>query len=363
MKRFIDIHIPVTACNLKCHYCYVSLENGRNKKPTPLKYSPEYIGRALSAERLGGICHFNMCGLGETLILPEIVDITREILKQGHYIMIVTNGTLTNRFEEFIKLPEEYRKRMGFKFSFHYLEMKRTNMFDIFYQNVEKVKNAGMSYSIEITPSDELEPYIDELKAACMEHFGALCHVTVPRDISATGYRLQSKHSLDEFMSIWSAFDSDLFRFKTEIWDITRKEYCYAGAWSGLLNIGNGELAACYGSPIHQNIFEDINKPIDFVAVGNRCRLTHCYNGHSFLALGTIPSICSTYYNEERDREDCRDGSHWLNDEMNTFLHHRLEDYNEEYDKKQKKVDSLKQSKYQMIHYKDRLIDKLKGRP
>lgn len=358
MKRFIDIHIPVTACNLECHYCYVALSKGRNSKPTPFLYSPQHIGKALSQERLGGICHFNMCGLGETLIPEQTLDITYEILKQGHYVMIVTNGTLTKRFEEFCRFPDEFKKRLGFKFSFHYLEFKKKNLLDVFYKNVEMVHQAGCSFSIEMTPNDEVEPYIEDIKRECMEHFGALCHLTIPRDEAKPGYKLQSKHTLEEFAEIWESFNSPMFDFKLSTWEQRRKEYCYAGAWSGLLNVGNGELSACYGSRIVQNIFEDITKPIDFVAVGRRCRLSHCYNGHSLLALGTIPEIKTCRYCDERDRYNANDNTHWLTPEMYEFLSHRLEEYNDEFTKGEKLINSIKQLTYDAKRAKVKLLKK-----
>lgn len=331
MKRFIDIHVPVTTCNLQCHYCYVSQENVRNTKPTEFMYSPQHIGRALSRERLGGICHFNMCGLGETLIPPQIIDITREILSNGHYIMIVTNGLLTERFDKFIELPDEYRKRLGFKFSFHYLEFKKRNLLNVFLGNVKKVKESGISFSIELTPNDELEPYIDDIKKICNDNFGAYCHVTIPRDMNKEDIELLSKHNIDDFVKIWGTFNSELFNFKYSTWEVKRKEYCYAGAWSGLLNIGNGEFTACYGSRISQNIFKDISKPIEFIAVGHGCKMPHCYNSHSFLALGNIPGIRTCLYSEERNRLNKNDDTEWLNKEMKEFLSHRLEDYNDEF--------------------------------
>ena len=179
-----------------------------------------------------------------------------------------------------------------------------------------------------------------------MEHFGALCHVTIPRDVTKPGYKLQSKHTLEEFVKIWSTFNSAMFDFKLSTWEQKRKEYCYAGAWSGLLNIGTGEFSACYGSRIRQNIFEDISKPIDFVAVGKGCRIDHCYNGHSFLALGNIPSINSCRYCDERDRINVNDGTHWLTPEMHEFLGHRLEDYNRQFTKVQKLNNLCKKCKY-----------------
>lgn len=331
MKRFIDIHVPVSKCNFRCHYCYVAQEKSFGSEKTEFLYSAEHIGKALSKERLGGICHFNMCGIGETLIPEEMINITRSILEQGHYVLIVTNGSLTKRFEAFAKFPEELKKRLGFKLSFHYLEMKNKNLLNIFVNNVNLIKKAGLSYSIEMTPSDELEPYIDEVKEFCINNFGALCHVTIPRDMTKKEIVLLSKHTLDQFVNIWDEFDSDMLKFKAATWEVRRKEYCYAGKWSGLLNIGTGEFTACYESKLSQNIFENINKSIKFVAVGESCKIAHCYNSHSFLALGNIPTIRTTLYSEERNRIDSRDGSSWLSNEMNEFLSHRLEDYNEQH--------------------------------
>lgn len=132
MKRFIDINVPVTSCTLRCHYCYITQHRLFSAALPKFRYGAEFIGKALSAERLGGICHINMCGGGETLLPPEMTTIVRAILEQGHYIMIVTNGTVTKRFEEMMTYPVELRQRLGFKFSFHYLELKKRNLLDVF---------------------------------------------------------------------------------------------------------------------------------------------------------------------------------------------------------------------------------------
>ena len=87
------------------------------------------------------------------------------------------------------------------------------------------------------------------------------------------------------------------------------------------------------------------SKYIDFVAIGNGCKIAHCYNSHSFLALGNIPSIRTTLYSEERNRIDARDGSTWLSEEMNEFLSHRLEDYNTQHNVLEKYINNCKKVK------------------
>lgn len=74
MKRFVNIYVPVTTCNLKCEYCYITQSGLWKNKVPEFKYSSTTIQQALSKERLGGICHINICGGGETLI-PKQIDI------------------------------------------------------------------------------------------------------------------------------------------------------------------------------------------------------------------------------------------------------------------------------------------------
>ena len=342
MRKFIDIYVPISKCNLNCHYCYVPQQGSRNIELEPIKYSAKQIGKALSEERLGGICHFNVCGIGETLILEEIVEIVHEILAQGHYVMIVTNGTLSQRFREFGEFDTNLRKRLGFKFSFHYLELKRTKMMDTFFENIDYVKKRGMSFSLEMTPNDEIEEYIDEIKELCMNKVGAFCHLTIPRDMTKKQIVLLSKHSFEQFVSIWSCFESSLFDFKASVWGKHRNEFCYAGEWSGILDLSTGCINQCYGRCQNVNILDNPESELKLYPIGNCCPMPHCFNSHSLLALGNIPSIMGDY-SLERDRIDSRDGSHWLNDDMRAFLSHRLEDYNEEYSIRKKIVLDIRQ--------------------
>ena len=194
MKKFIDIHVPISACNFNCKYCYVKQEKNNNKEKTIFKYPAEVVKKALSVQRLGGICHFNICGEGETLIPKELINYVKVLLENGHFIMIVTNGTLSNRFDEYFSLPKELTERLGFKFSFHYQELKEKNLFDAFNRNINECKKRGISYSIEMTPNDDLEPYISDIINYCKENYGAVCHLTIPRNMNTTKIELLYNH-------------------------------------------------------------------------------------------------------------------------------------------------------------------------
>lgn len=327
VKRFIDVHVPIFQCNLKCGYCYVGQHQFENIKPPTFYYDVETVKKALRVERLGGICHFNVCGMGETLIPKEIVPYIKVMLENGHSVMIVTNGLLTDRFEQMMKFPQELKDRLGFKFSFHFLELKRLNQLDTFFENVELARQNGCSISVEITANDTYEPYIEEIKDICMKKLGALCHVSVPRNDSSTKIELMSKHTYEEFYDIWKTFESPMFEFKMRHWGEKRNEFCHAGEWSGMLNIATGSLISCSCQKgTYQNIFDNVNGKIKFYPVG-KCKVPHCFNGHSFLTFGTITCIDEEHYVDIRDRVDMN-GKHWLNDYMLRQFNCRLSDYN-----------------------------------
>ena len=327
IKRLIIAHVPVSACNLRCGYCYITLQKRWNAELPKFDHTPKEIGDALSKQRLGGICFINLCASGETLIPPEIISIIYNLLIQGHYIEVVTNGTLSKRFDEIIKMPKELLERLTFKFSFHYLELKRLNMFDVFFDNIQKIRNAGCSFTVELTPHDELEPYIKDIKDICMKNLGALCHLTIARNDLDKNITVLSKHTLAEYSEIWSQFDSEMFNFKKRIFQEKRKEFCYAGDWTAYINIGTGKITKCYWPIEIGNIFDD--KPINFEAIG-KCPLAHCYNGHAHLAFGVIPSLISLSYFEIRNKR-CNDGSDWMSLRMKQFTSGKLKNNNIEY--------------------------------
>lgn len=324
MKRFIDCVIPFRTCNLRCEYCYITHTKSWGAKLPVFPYGADHIGRALSAERLGGISLINLCGEGETLLPPEVVGIVRAILKQGHYVMVVTNGTVSKRFDEIVTLPREYLDRLLIKFSYHYLELKKRNWLDVFFGNVQRVRQAGGSVSVELTPSDEMIPHINDAVAICRARVGAVCHVTVARDERNPNLSVLTGRRMEEYRDIWSGFDSQLFRFKLSVFGEKRREYCYAGLWSGTLDLVSGELRQCYHAARIQNIFEDVGSPIRFSPVGFHCPEPHCFNAHAFMTLGVIPSFRAPHYADMRNRV-CDDGSEWLKPNMKAFLSRKLD--------------------------------------
>lgn len=361
MKRFIDCYIPTETCNFRCHYCYIAQHRKFNNEIAKFLYSPEYIAKALSKERLGGVCMFNLCAGGETLIAEEVIDVVEALLKEGHYVMIVTNGSLTKRFEKISKFPKELLSHLFFKFSFHYLELVRLKMIDRFFENVKMMRDAGASFTIEITPTDELEPYIDEIKDIMMEKMGALPHITIGRRDSGDILPL-TNHEFDEYRSIWSEFDSEMFNYKYTIFGKKRKEFCYAGEWSIYLNLVTGDYTQCYCGKKLGNIYINIDKPINFFPIGCNCTQPHCYNGHAFLTFGNIPELESPTYDQLRNRTQS-DGTQWLQPEMKAFMQSKLIESNKEYSEKEKQKINRKNLKYvRNEKIKQKIKDIVKGK-
>ena len=359
LRKYFEIFVPVTTCNLQCSYCYINQLHIVSAVVKPLAYSISYIRKALSCERLGGTCLLSICGEGETLLAPYIVELTRELLEEGHYVMLVTNGLPTKRIQELTEdIPIELRKHLIFKISFHFMELKSKGLLDKYFANVRLIERSGISFTVELPPSDDAIPYIDEIKEVCLKNLGALCHITVTRDESKPGIPIVSALSREEYIRVWGVFDSPLFDFKMQIFGEPRKEFCYNGLWGGCINLETGSISQCYGlGPTR--ILDNPSAPIDFCPVGN-CEKAHCYNGHSWLTLGMIPELITPTYLEMRDRVTV-DGRHWVGEEMRQFLSQKLADNNEKLktrDKRQVRIKnrvnntfySLKKRIYCLIH-------------
>ena len=212
IKRFFDCFVPVSSCNLRCNYCYVAQHPLREEKNRFL-YTAEEIGSALARKRFGGICCFNLCGSGETLYPSATIAIVRSILQEGHFVNIITNGTMTGRLREFLTFPEAWKQHLFIKFSYHYLELRDRHLTEIFFRNFNLLRENGISVSLEITADDNYVPHIPAIQQEALEHAGALPHVSIPR-IETKKIPLASKYSLQELENQWSSFQSAMFTFK-----------------------------------------------------------------------------------------------------------------------------------------------------
>ena len=55
MKKAFLFAIPLSVCNLRCHYCYLSQRPSSYEGVIPeMRYSPEQVAYAMRKERVGG---------------------------------------------------------------------------------------------------------------------------------------------------------------------------------------------------------------------------------------------------------------------------------------------------------------------
>jgi len=338
--RFINSDISTVGCNLRCEYCYIKQHGDEDavlKIDTDKKrfhYPVVHMLKALSIERMGGVCMFNISGSGETLLCPEIIEITEGLLRSGHYVALVSNCTVTDRVRQLAALPASYKERLTFKASFQYRELRKRNMLMDFAGNVNLLKAAGIAYSIEIISSDYFLDDIEEIKEFCMSNFGALPHLQISRDEYAAGTYPRSKTKLtpEEYNTTWASFDSDLFAYQQHDYDIPHREFCYAGVYTGSLSLCTGDFSPCSGTRKVTNFFEDLESQIRFLPVGHLCPFPNCFLGFVLHVLAGVardydPGV---FFRQFRDRL-CADGSHQLTPTIREVFSHRCSEYHEPY--------------------------------
>lgn len=334
-KKMIMCLIPNNKCDLKCSYCYISQLPEWMRTGDKFTYDVNHIAKCLSKERLGGECLINLTGEGETMLQKDIVELCRLLLEQGHYIELVTNLTITKVLDDFLKLPSNLLEQLEFKISFHYKELKRVNLMDRFFDNVQKVQKSPISFTLELMPYDELIDDIDNIIDICKEQVGAKCQVTVGRADYLPSRTLLTEQSKEEYVKTWSKFESPMFDLKMKLLDVKRKEFCYAGAWTLYVNLYTGEAAPCYAQPYRQNIFKNPEKPIKFVPVGCHCALPYCINGHAHISMGVIPELDAPSYAVIRNRKR-DDGTEWFSKKCKEFFGTKLYETNKEFYKSKK---------------------------
>lgn len=351
MRRFIECLLPLTVCNIKCSYCYVVQEGRRKNEKSNLKYSPEIIGKSLSKERLGGCSLISITASGETLIEPQLPNIVMQILKQGHFVNITTNGTLSKQIKELLDCTKGFHDHIHVSFSFHYVELLKKNLIDIFFENIKTVRDSGCSILLQINLSDEYVPYWNEIKRICKEKVGAYPQVALTRDESGGTYKIMTKIMSDkEYIEKGKEMSSPLFDFTCKNFMVKRHEYCYAGYWSAKLNLATGIMTGCYGNGFKQNIFENPDEEIKFRPIGTNCCFQYCFNSSHFLSQGIIPELLPLpSYGELRNREE----ANWYTPLMKQFLYSQFEMTNEE-------LSFCKKVYYDFINVVDRVKSYLK---
>lgn len=330
IKCFFECLVPVTACNLKCEYCYVIQEKRNTGEITSLKYSPEQMKKIFSQRNIGGVAFFSLCGAGETFFHPELPSLVSNLIEAGHYINITSNGTYSIGIDQLLQqLPKGKNDRLLVSFSLHYIELKRRNLLEVFANNVHKIQSSGCSILVQFNLYDGYLPYLDEIKDFCLCQFGALPHVAATRDEESNTINLHTSLSKEEYYRIGEMYDSPLFRMTMSNFNHPHNEYCYAGLWSYVLDLGKGTIKPCYcNGPVYE--ISAFSKHKCAFPVGLKCKNKYCINSSHFLSLGDIPTIFEDItYAKLRNRQTVS-GGEWLQPAMKSLLSQKLYDNNKQ---------------------------------
>lgn len=220
-------------------------------------------------------------------------------------------------------------------------------MLDVFFKNINLVRQAGCSFLVQFNMYDEYIPHLETMKQLCMDNVGAIPQIALTRDEMSDEIKILSNLSRESYYKLGESFNSPLWNFTNKNFLIKRNEFCYAGDWSFRLDLTTGEAKRCYFEDCTQNFYKDIDKPINFCAVGCECGLPYCINSSHFIALGNIPQIECPTYSDLRNRK-CKDGTEWEQPQMKSFLNTKLYENNRRYieEKKNNFLENIFSVKY-----------------
>lgn len=326
IARYVECYMLRQACNLRCSYCFVGQSRELAETVIPFKHSPEFIARALSKERLGGTSLISICCDGEPLISHDMVMLIKKLLEEGHYVYLISNGTLSKRMDEICSFPQKLLSHLFIRFSYHYFELRRLNLFDTFFENIRRFHEAGGSFTVFLVGSDIYLPVLDDLKDRCVKNLGALPHVDYERDeTKGDGGTLtvRSETEFLEYKKIWDSFDSEFMRFRERV-DGKISGSCNAGNWVVHLDLMTGRMSRCPVGQYIGNIYDDICSDIPFDHKPHECPYNFCVCAPVFFAFGMKEDLrdAPTFY--ELWNRTTPDGVNWIQDEIRGFFSGRL---------------------------------------
>lgn len=327
-----NFDISGTACNLDCSYCYRKGQGVVDRSvPAKFNYPIEHMLKALSRERLGGRAIICICGGGETLLPKETVPLIKGFLKEGHVVDLVSNLTLNHRIDELLETPREDLERLILKASFHYIELKRLNKLDDYFNNFNRLIKAGASGSPILTVCKEYIPLLDEIKQLCLDKINDLPHVTAEIDDFNTSMKPKDFYNDDFVAMIKEKFNSEIFETFSNLLKISPSEhFCYTGEWNFVIDSRTGDFRKCFYAPVEQNVFKNLDKPIIFEPIGYNCPKPNCALNYNWCSMGIMPSLKIKNYSQILFRPNT------YNKEILKLLDFKFSDFRHEYTNKEK---------------------------
>lgn len=291
IKKVVFFNAGSYACNLKCEYCYLEAPKQESKF-----FTPEELMKTFSKKALGSIAFINYVTMGETLLSEDNLKVIELFLREGHVVNLVTNLTHTKNLQKLIDLPVELREKLIIHASLHYLELVRLNLLDEYFSNLNKLKQANISFHMDLTVYDKYMPILDEIKNVCLEKTGLLPNITIALD-KDNGWTYHSFFDEKAKQKIIETFNAKELDIQTELFFKKKNDKkCNAGLWSLTYDWHNQSCITCNGINKKIKTPFDGAKKIEYKPAIN-CPHSHCFCGEIFQSWGMIPEWdCPTFF-------------------------------------------------------------------
>lgn len=330
LVKFFDFTLNSAICNFNCDYCYLK-QNPRGGSPKfpfwrrKMPHSPQYIAYAVRRERMNGSCIFCVAGTGETLLIDGIAELIYELLKDGHVVRLVTNGVMTDKINEILRLPDELLSSLIVSFSVHYLELIKHKRMEAFLNNIERVRDSAASLLTSIVASDVYVPHIDEIKQVFWDRLGVYPDVDPARnDSDLLNPYIMTELPRETYEKIWGCFGSERFKFRCHE-GLKRPQQCMAGTNILCVDVYSGNLLKCTRAPKEKlrNLYCNLDEDIAASPLGE-CPAAFCYNGAFFSSLRTIKDVEVLPFGDMFQRTD-KWGRKYIKEPLFTLLNRGIE--------------------------------------
>jgi pyruvate-formate lyase-activating enzyme len=283
ISRALTVYVKGHSCNLQCPYCYVKNSNP-NETPQSmfLKYPLDIMIRSFAPKRIGGIAEVTVIGSAETLLTKEVIPFVHGLLHYGHIVTVVSNATLSDRIDELLNCPKDDLKNLILKASFHYEELKKRKLLNVYFKNIKKVIDYGASAYPFVVISPEYSKHLKEIGELIKENLGCKAHCSPCNSINSEfDLRFHSqfdpKPTRELMKEIDQYFDTRIFRECVRYKDVdVQKTFCYAGRWSLGIDMATGQTYKCHGFRKDNEVFyNNVDKPYQWGGGTNRNELCH----------------------------------------------------------------------------------------
>lgn len=284
--RCVLLKFPQKECDLCCAYCYLRSRKRAAGGDFMQRHPPESIAESLSPERVGGPCFFYGYADGEPLLHEENVRLLAALAARGHFVAMTTNLNAADpgRLERVFASCDRWR--VLFLASLHWNELRRSGRLNAFFNTMDCLRAAGFSCRIRLCLAPEYLSERESIDALCLQRTGQLPLLT----------RWRGPESPDLDMSELDCIGarSPVYRLQKSCTDVPRREFCFAGKRSVVLDLGSGEFRACLAEPVTGVL--DPNSPhtaLPFPGkpVGRHCHAHWCMCCSVLWPWGVLPDL------------------------------------------------------------------------